>query len=125
MVENNSQLARLKVLEEKGVKTSGKSVFNGLVVCNLGVKAKEHYPKLKNADGTAKKNADGNTMHSEQSDGWLYTFSEFGTCNKVMIVLPKKFNLELMTAYSVSGLGYSMRSSNMIYIDENAKIANY
>jgi len=125
MVENNSQLARLKALEEKGVQTSGKSVFNGLVVCNLGVKEKEHYPKLKNTDGTVKKDADGNTMHSEQSDGWLYTFSEFGTCHKVMIVLPKKFNLELMTAYSVSGLGYFMRSSNMIYIDENAKIANY
>lgn len=125
MGEINSQLARLKALEEKGVQTSGKSVFNSLVVCNLGVKEKEHYPKLKNTDGTTKKDADGNAMHSDKSDGWLYTFSEFGTCNKVMIVLPKKFSLELMTAYSVSGLGYAMRSSNMIYIDENAKIASY
>lgn len=123
MVEN--QLEKLKSLAVQGTKANNKMSFSNLVVCNLGVKPKLHYPKLKNSDGSNKLGANNQVVKSDKSDGWTYTFSEFATCNKVMVILPKKYNFELMSAYSLSGLGYQMRSANMLYIDEHVNIANY
>ena len=127
MVENgnSSQLARLQQLAKRGVTGQNKMFFSDLIICNLGVAPKEHFPKLKNADGTKQKDADGHDIRAEKPDGWTYTFSEFGTCNKVMAVVPKQYNLELLKVYQLSGLGYQMRDANMIYVDQDVKLSNY
>ncbi|MCT6889392.1 MAG: hypothetical protein M3Z87_06980 [Lactobacillus sp.] len=125
MTENRqNQLVKLQALEEKGVKTGSKTSFQDLVVCSVGAPIKEHYPKVK-VKGVVQKDADGNDKRSQQSDGFTYTFSQFGTANKVMAVLPQKYNLELLTAYKLSGLGYQMRQANMLYLDENVKLTVY
>lgn len=129
MVDQNqtkvSQFSRLQELAKRGVKKSNKTFFQDLIVCNLGVKPKEHYPKIKNLDGSSKKDSEGLDVRAKESDGWIYTFAEFGTCTKVMAVISKSVNLKLMAAYKLSGLGYAMRSSNMIFVDEQVSLSNY
>lgn len=126
MAENRQeQIAKLKELEQKGIQGTNKMAFNDLVVCTVGAPVKEHFPKVKLADGSTKKDSDGNDVRSEKSDGFMFTFTQFGTANKVMAVLPKNYSLGLLSAYKLSGLGYQMRSANMIYIDENVNISSY
>ena len=103
--------------------SSNKQAFNGLIVIKLGVKPIKHFPKVKGKDGKTVKDADGNDMRSEKSDGYTYTFSDFETSQVVKVVLNKLYDIKVMNAYVVSGLGYDIRSGNMIFIDENAKIA--
>lgn len=105
--------------------SSNKQAFNGLIVIKLGVKPIKHFPKVKGKDGKTVKDADGNDMRSEKSDGYTYTFSDFETSQVVKVVLNKLYDIKVMNAYVVSGLGYDIRSGNMIFIDENAKIAEY
>ena len=125
MTENRqNQLAKLQALEKRGIQGGSKTSFRDLVVRNVGVPIKEHFPKLK-VNGVVQKDADGNDARSQQSDGFTYTFSQFGTANKVMAVLPTKYNLDLLTAYKLSGLGYQMRQANMLYLDENVKLTVY
>ncbi|MCP9331720.1 hypothetical protein [Lactobacillus kefiranofaciens] len=126
MAENRQeQLNKLKALEQKGTQTTSKMVFHDLVVCTVGAPVKEHFPKVKLADGSTKKDVDGNDVRSAKSDGFMYTFSQFGTATKIMAVIPKKYTLELLTAYKVSGLGYQMRQANMIYLDENVQLTAF
>lgn len=126
MAENRqSQLAKLKVLEQKGVQSTSKTSFHDLVVCTVGAPVKEHFPKVKLADGSTKKDSEGNDVRSEKSDGFTFTFTQFGTATKVMAVLPKNYNLDLLSAFKLSGLGYQMRNANLIYIDENVSLSNY
>lgn len=106
-------------------KKSNKTFFQDLIVCNLGVKPKEHYPKIKNLDGSSKKDSEGQDVRAKEPDGWIYTFAEFGTCTKVIAIISKSVDLELMAAYKLSGLGYAMRSSNMIFVDEQVLLSNY
>lgn len=121
-----TQLDRLKMLAQKeATRKTNKVSFSNLVVCNLGVPPKEHFPKVKNADGTVKVDDNDRPVKSTKSDGWLFTFSQFGTCNKVMVILDTGYTLNVMGAYMLSGLGYTMRDSNLIYIDENVKITDY
>lgn len=126
MVENRqNQLAKLQALEKNGVQNStSKTSFRDLVVCTVGAPVKEHFPKVR-VNGTVQKDADGNDVRSTTSDGFTYTFSQFGTATKVMAVLPKKYSLNLLTAYKLSGLGYQMRQANMIYLDENVTLTVY
>lgn len=125
MTENRqNQLAKLQALEKKGIQGGSKTSFRDLVVCNVGVPIKEHFPKLK-VNGVVQKDADGSDARSQQSDGFTYTFSQFGTANKVMAVLPTKYNLDLLTVYKLTGLGYQMRQANMLYLDENVKLTVY
>ena len=105
--------------------SSNKQAFNGLIVIKLGVKPIKHFPKVKGKDGKTVKDADGNDMRSKTSDGYTYTFSDFETSQVVKVVLNKLYDIKVMNAYVVSGLGYDIRSGNMIFIDENAKIAEY
>lgn len=126
MAENRqSQLAKLKALEQKGVQSTNKTSFHDLVVCTVGAPVKEHFPKVKLADGSTKKDAEGNDIRAEKSDGFTFTFTQFGTATKVMAVLPKNYNLDLLAAFKLSGLGYQMRNANLIYIDENVSLSNY
>lgn len=129
MAENGNrrqeQLNKLAQLDKAGVKASNKTRFDNLVVINVGVPRKEHFPKLKNADGSKKVDADGHDVRSEKSDGFTYTFAQYGTANKVMAVISKQYGLDRLGVYVLSGLGYNMRQNNMIFLDENVNISNY
>ena len=126
MAENRqSQLAKLKVLEQKGVQSTSKTSFHDLVVCTVGAPVKEHFPKVKLADGSTKKDSEGNDVRSEKSDGFTFTFSEIGTSQVVKVVLQKKYKLELDQFYSVGGKGYRIRSGNLIFIDEAGSISAF
>ena len=57
--------------------------FDNIVVVNVGVEPKEHFPKLKNADGSNMKDENGKDLRSDKSDGYTYTFTEFGTAKVV------------------------------------------
>ena len=60
-------------------KKSNLTRFDGLVVVNVGVKPTEHFPKLKDSEGNKVKDENGKDKRSDVSDGWTYTFAEFGT----------------------------------------------
>ena len=122
--KRNEQLAKLQALEKQGVRSGAKTSFRDLVVCSVGVPVKEHFPKIK-INGIVQKDAEGNDARSSDADGYTFTFSQFGTATKVMAVLPKKYNLDLLTAYKLSGLGYQMRQANMLYIDENVQLSAF
>ncbi|MGZ0157598.1 hypothetical protein ACXJQ9_10355 (plasmid) [Lactobacillus johnsonii] len=125
MAENRQdQIAKLQALENEDKQDTGKMAFRDLIVCHVGVPVKEHFPKVKK-DGVTQKNDDGSDVRSKESDGFMYTFSQFGTATKVMVIIPKKYTLELLTAYKVSGLGYQMRQANMIYLDENVHLNSF
>lgn len=120
---NAKQIAKLKA-EVQGKHASTKTSFKKLKLVYLGVPNKEHFPKLKNADGSTQKNADGHDMRGQTLDGYTTTFSEVGTSNKVMLLLPKSYNLEWFGLYEASGLGYQMRNANLLYIDESVNISH-
>ncbi|HEL1825118.1 hypothetical protein ACTJ5V_11730 [Streptococcus suis] len=122
-----SQLQRLKALQaENKVKaqTSNMTAFNDLVGVYVGAPAREHFPKLKDENGKAVKDEKGRDLRSDTSDGYTHTLSEFGTSKMIQIVLPKEYNLTLMGAYKVSGLGYDIKGS-MFFIEKEGTIANY
>ncbi len=121
---SESQIAKLKA----GVgKTTGgnRTLFSDLKVTYLGVPEREHFPKVKNADGSKKLDALGHEVRAEKPDGWTYTFSEIGTSKMVMAVLPEKVDLEWFEVYKVVGLGYDLRSANMVFLDQSAKIGRF
>lgn len=118
------QINKFKKLEAHQV-NSDKISFDSLKVVYLDVPAKIHFPKLKDESGKVKKDEDGHDARSTTSDGWLFTFSELGTSQVVKAVLPKKYTLEMNDWYIVSGKGYRMRNSNIIYLDEACHIKNY
>lgn len=105
--------------------SSNKQAFNGLIVIKLGVKPIKHFPKVKGKDGKTVKDADGNDMRSEKSDGYTYTFSDFETSQVVKVVLDKLYDIKIMNAYLISGEGYEIRNANMLFIDEDAKLMAY
>lgn len=118
---NSKTIAKLKA-EVQGQHESTKTSFKGMKLAYLGVPVKEHYPKVKDANGNTLKDADGNDKRASEYDGYTTTFSELGTSNKVMLVLPKKYNLEWLGLYEASGLGYQMRRSNMMFVDEDVHL---
>ena len=90
--------------------TSTKKDFDQLYLIYLGAPSKAHFPKLDSG------------KRSEESDGTSFTFSELGSSKKVTVVYAGDFEPELMEMYLVSGLGYDIRNSNFIFIDENSNI---
>lgn len=120
-----SQIEKLKQLQAKTKQSSTMTRFDNIVVVNVGVEPKEHFPKLKNADGSNMKDENGKDLRSDKSDGYTYTFTEFGTAKVVKIVLPSRLNLVLLSAYQASGLGYDIKSAGMIFIEKDCKLANY
>lgn len=122
-----SQLQRLKALQEENKAKSQKAnmtAFNNLVGVYVGTPAREHFPKIKDENGKAVKDERGRDLRSDKSDGYTHTFSEFGTFKMIQIVLPKEYNLQLMNAYKLSGLGYDIKGS-MFYIEQNGTISSY
>lgn len=111
----------LKQLKERNRK-SGKQYFSRLGVVNVDVGPKEHFPKLKDENGKTKLDADGKQMRSEKSDGWSYTFSEYGSAKRVIVVLTKPVKIAPLHVYLVSGFGYDLRQAGMIFLDQETKI---
>lgn len=117
-----SQLEKLKALQESKSKTANLSLFNNVVVIDVGIEPTQHFPKLKDKFGNKIKDENGKDKRSETSDGYTYTFTEFGTGKMVKIVLPKEIEIKLLGSYKVVGFGYDIRSVNMIFIEQQGKI---
>lgn len=127
-MENFSQIEKLKQLQTQLKENAGQSnldSFENLVGIYLGVEPKIHYPKVKDNEGNKVKDDKGNDIRSEVSDGWTYTFSEFGTSKQIKVVLNKQINFKLLTAYSISGKGYDIKSGGMYFLEVDTKVANY
>lgn len=122
---NSDQLAKLQALQKKGVSSNNRVSFENLVCVSMGVEPVEHFPKLKDPEGKNLKDADGNDRRADKSDGWQYTFSQFGTASVVKVILAKDYNMKPLSVFVINGLGYDMRQANMKFIDKNATIANY
>lgn len=120
-----SQLEKLKALQESKSKTANLSLFNNLVVIDVGIKPTQHFPKLKDEFGNKVKDENGKDKRSETSDGYTYAFTEFGTGKMVKVVLPQEQKIELLGSYVVVGFGYDIKQANMIFIEQKAKIAEY
>ena len=120
-----SQLEKLKALQESKSKTANLILFSNLVVIDVGIKPTQHFPKLKDEFGNKLKDENGKDKRSETSDGFTYTFTEFGTGKIVKIVLPEERKIDLLGSYKVAGLGYDIKSANMIFIEQRGQIAGY
>lgn len=121
---DQSLVSKLSAVAEQEKKRSSKQILSAIVIY-LGADVTQHFPKVKDASGKAVKDDKGNDLRSETSDGWTFTFSEVGTSKVVKVVYPKKVDVQMMTAYQVSGFGYSISSGNMLFIDEASKISLY
>ena len=84
------KLQRLQ--EQRQSQKSNLTRFDGLVVVNVGVKPTEHFPKLKDSEGNKVKDENGKDKRSDVSDGWTYTFAEFGTAKVVKVVIPNSMS---------------------------------
>lgn len=125
MSENN-QIAKLQAkLNATNSSSSNMTAFDDVVAVYLGAQNKEHFPKMKDTSGNNLKDENGRDRRSKQADGYTHVFSEVGTSKMVKVVLPKSYNLELMTAYKLSGQGYDIVPGNMIFIEKDGKIANF
>lgn len=124
MAMNTEKLQALQS-KLKQQNTSSKEMFSDLVVVHVGIEPTEYFPKLKNSDGSKVKDEFGNDKRSETREGWTYTFIEMGTGRTVKIVNRELLKIELLNVYRLSGLGYNIKQSKFIFIDENAKILNY
>lgn len=127
MIENQNQTQADKLkqaLANKSVQGDNRQTFNNLNLVYLGVEVKEHYPYKRDKDGK-KIPLQGSRGYEreEKFDGYLTTFSQAGTSDKVLVVLSKRYNLNLLEVYRVSGRGYYMNNASMYFIDKDTKIA--
>ena len=116
--------ALLRKAKQKS-QVSNMTPFEGLVGVFLGVEPKAHYPKVLDADGNKiKETINGRTQdkRSETSDGWTHSLNELGTGKIIQVVLPQKHDLKLLSLYSVSGLGYDIKNSNMYFLEKDTKL---
>lgn len=123
-----SQLEKLKQLQASQTsarQASNMTTFDELIVVEVGCQPTEHFPKLKDANGVKLKDDRGNDLRADKPDGWTHTFAQFGSAKMVKVVLPKKYALDLLKAYKVSGKGYDIKSGNMIFIELEGRIENY
>lgn len=119
------KLKELQKQQENKEKQSNLVLFENLIAINIGVPIKEHFPKLKNADGSKQKDEKGNDKRSQKSDGWTYTFAEFYSGRIIKVVLEKKYDLELLGSYKISGLGYDIKSASLVFIELKGHISNF
>jgi hypothetical protein len=120
-----SQIDKLKALQESKNKTANLTLFSNVVVIDVGIKPSQHFPKLKDDLGNKIKDENGKDKRSETSDGFTYTFTEFGTGRMVKVVLPQERKFEILGSYKVAGFGYDIKSANMIFIEQKAQIAEF
>lgn len=107
-------------------KTGNKTEFNDLIVVYTGVAETQYFAKLRDENGNVVKGSDGKPKKVDTVSGYTYTFNELGTAKVVKVVLNKeKLNVQLLSVYNIGGLGYDLKQSNMIFIDEKGSIRNY
>lgn len=107
-------------------KTGNKTEFNDLIVVYTGVSETQYFAKLKDENGNVVKGSDGKPKKVDTVSGYTYTFNELGTAKMVKVVLNKEnLNVQLLNVYKIGGLGYDLKQSNMIFIDEKGSIRNY
>lgn len=107
-------------------KTGNKTEFNDLIVVYTGVAETQYFAKLKDENGNVVKGSDGKPKKVDTVSGYTYTFNELGTAKMVKVVLNKEnLNVQLLNVYKIGGLGYDLKQSNMIFIDEKGSIRNY
>lgn len=123
MANNKEKLLALQTKLKQ--KTSNKETFEGLVVVNIGIEPTAYFPKVKNADGTNAKDEEGNDKRSKNQTGWMYTFVEYGTGRTVKAVLNGRLQAEPLDTFTVSGKGYNIKQSRMLFIDEGSKVERY
>ncbi len=121
---DQSLVSKLSAVAEQEKRRSSKQILSAVVIY-LGADVTEHFPKVKDDQGKPVKDDKGKELRSNTSDGWTHTFSEVGTSKVVKVVYPKKLKLDIMSAYQVSGFGYSISSGNLVFIDEGVKITLY
>lgn len=119
-VEKLQKLQKLAKVQQNG----SRQVFKKVAVY-LGAEPKEHFPKLKDAEGNNLKNEDGTDKKSDKKDGYTYGLSEIGTSKLVKIVVPSKINLNMLGVYVVSGYGFNINSANMYFLDSQTAISEY
>ena len=125
------QLQKLQALQSESKeksKQANMSRFENIVGVYLGTEPKEHFPKLLDTNGKKlQEEKNGRTIdkRSDKSDGWTYTFSQFGTCKKIMIVLSNRLDVRLMEAYQLSGLGYDIKGVDMFFIEKDSNIIKF
>ena len=124
MVKDNDLFLKLSGEADRAKEEKRKQLLKKVVVY-LKADAKPHFPKKRDADGNVVKDEKGHEVRETVSDGFSYTFSEFGKSKVVKVVYPAKLKLGMLQAYVVSGLGYDIPSGNLIFIDEGSKIALY
>lgn len=111
----------------KAKKDTSKMVqFDKVNAIYLGVPISEHYlPETDPVSGKAILDANGRKVKSSILAGYLYTFSEYGTSKIVKVVLPQRLNVSPLNVYQISGFGYDIRSSGLIYIKESGACKAY
>ena len=92
---------------------------------NIGIEPTAYFPKVKNADGTNAKDEEGNDKRSNTQTGWMYTFVEYGTGRTVKVVNHGRVPAEPLDTFTVSGKGYNIKQSRMLFIDESGKVEPY
>lgn len=123
MANNKEKLLALQSKLKQ--KTSNKETFEGLVVVNIGIEPTAYFPKVKNADGTNAKDEDGNDKRSKNQTGWTHTFVEYGTGRTVKVVVNGRVTVEPLDTFAVSGKGYNIKQSRMLFLDEECKVERY
>lgn len=121
-------MANLEKLKQDVLETRKKSnmtEFSDVLGTYLGVKPKPFYKKVKDSTGNNILDDSGKPLREENSSGYTYTFSEVGTSKIVKIVIPKIIDLDLLGVYKLSGLGYDIRQSSLIFIQEKGVIKYY
>ena len=86
--------SKLKALQSQSNTTNASlTLFNNVVVVNVGVNPTSHFPKLKDKFGNKVKDENGKDKRSETSDGLTYTFVEFELAKWLKLFCQKKDNL--------------------------------
>lgn len=99
--------------------------FDKIFVIYLGNEPKEYYKKMKDQNGNLLKDSNGEALRSPTPTGITYTFSELGTNRIVKAVFNQKINVELLDLMYISGLGYDIKQSSMLFIQEIIEATRY
>lgn len=107
-------------------KKSSKTEFSDLLVIYTGAEPKEYHLKLRDSSGAVILDDKGNEKRSSVVSGYTYTFNELGSGKLVRVVLAKReVNIKLLGVYKVSGFGYDIRQSSLVFIDEAKELKAY
>lgn len=119
-----NNLEKLQKLAKVQQKRSSKQAFKKVGIY-LGVEPSEYFAKKKDADGNNVTDEAGHAVREEVASGFLYTFSEVGTSKLLKVVVSKRIDVKMLSAYVVAGEGYNIASGNLIFLDTKGKVGLY